>query len=616
MDSNTPDISVKENGRDRVRFTDLLPGIIKNGRRLPAIAASGISIALLFDDLPLSLGSILEKNARRYSNQIALIYEDRSFTYHELNSVVNKYANYFKEQGIGHGDVVILLLENRPEALIITSALAKLGAIASLINPQQRGEVLLHSIRLKYGRHFVIGEEMLDVFEEIRDSLEPDNIALMGLADRGDRKFPKGYTSLQHVIQHSSTENPPETKQVRTKDHLAYIFTSGTTGMPKASIQTHKKWLRCMHWFGKINLSLNSEDVLYAPLPFFHANVFLIAWPTVFTHGATLVMRRKFSVKDFWKDIDKYNATSFIYIGEICRYLLNAPVTDKDKSHSVVKIIGNGLRPDIWHSFKERFGIKSIFEFYGASDSNIIFTNTLNIDYSVGWSPVEFAIVDYDVDKDEPVRNKKGRCERVGTGQVGLMLSRITSRFPFDGYVNSAGNDGKVFRDVFKKGDEWFNTGDLMRNMGYKHTQFVDRIGDTFRWKGENVATAEVEQIINSLSFVDSSAVYGVQIPHCDGRAGMAAMVSKVDPENVDMKMTARILKDKLPAYAVPCFIRFTERLETTRTQKIVKNGLKKQGFDPEVIEDQIFYLMPGSESYQRLTQDDFKMISEGRSGF
>jgi len=476
---------------------DILPGIMRNSLRLPNIAASGISIGLLFDNLPLSVGRILEKNARKFKDNIALIFEEKSYTYHELNAEINQYAHFFEAKGIGRGDVVIVFLENRPETIIATYALAKLGAIASLINPQQRGDVLLHSIRLKYGRHFIIGEELLEGFEAIRSSLEED-VVLLGIKDKEFDTFPDNYISVLEELSNSSVDNPIETKDIRTKEHLAYIFTSGTTGMPKASIQTHKKWLRCMHWFGRINLALTEKDVMYAPLPFFHANAFLIAWPTILTYGSTLVMRRKFSVKEFWSDIRKYNATSFIYIGEMCRYLLNAKSTENDKNHQIKKVIGNGLRPEIWNDFKERFNIDKIHEFYGASDSNVIFTNTLSIEGTVGWSPVEFAIIRYDIENDEPYRNKKGRCERVAKGENGLMISKITTRFPFDGYVNKKSNSEKVLEAVFNKNDQWFNSGDLMKHLGYKHTQFVDRVGDTFRWKGENVATAVLEEVIHT----------------------------------------------------------------------------------------------------------------------
>jgi citronellyl-CoA synthetase len=606
-------------GRKRgevVKTVDVLKGLYSLRGRWTDLAASGLSIAFLFDKLPLSVGKILERNARLYADSTAIIFENTSYTYEELNSMVNRMANFFKAAGIRRGDTAIVFLENRPESLMVTAALAKLGAAASLVHPQQRGAVLLHSMRLKSSRFFIVGEELIDAFEEVRPELPGEDLLVMGLADQGTFDFPDYYIDLQRQLSGAGTENPPETGDIRAGDHLAYIFTSGTTGQPKAAIQTHKKWLRCMQWFGRINLSLKQDDVLYAPLPFFHANVFLIAWPAVFTYGATLVMRRKFSVSEFWSDIRKYNATAFIYIGEICRYLLNASPALDDRNHRVSKVIGNGLQPDIWSAFKERFGIAHIYEFYGASDSNIIFTNTLNMDCSVGWSPVDFAIIQYDVESDEAVRNRKGRCIRVKKGETGLMLSRITKRFPFDGYVNKASNEAKIFRDVFRRGDQWFNTGDLMKHMGYKHTQFVDRIGDTFRWKGENVATAEVEQIIHGLPFVESCAVYGIRIPKCDGRAGMAALISSRPPGAEELEKISALVRAELPPYAIPVFLRLADRFDLTETQKIRKNKLKEEGFDPGTVSDPIHVMLPGHKKYSLMTREIYEDIVAGKISF
>ena len=584
--------------------------------RLPELAKAGLSTITLFNELPYSLGTVLESNADKYADDYALLFEDTKYTYADLNALVNQYANYFKSIGVQHKTVVIVFLENRPETLIITAALAKLGAIASLINPNQRDAILLHSIQVKHDRYFVIGEELVDAFDEVKSKLDLENSYVLGAADKNKKSFPKGYIDLNKEIEKQSQSNPKSTSSIRTKDHLAYIFTSGTTGMPKASIQNHKQWLRSMNWFGNINAGFTKEDTIYVSIPFYHANAFMIAWGSAFANGSTIAMRRKFSASEFWNDIRKFEATAFIYIGEICRYLMNAPASPLDRKHNVKKIIGNGMRPEIWNDFKMRFNIPNIYEFYAASDSNVIFTNSFNVDNCVGWSPTEFAIVKYDIDNDEVYRNKKGALKKVSTGEVGLMISKITNLFPFTGYANTSQNESKIFRDVFEKGDQWFNTGDLMRDIGFKHTQFVDRVGDTFRWKGENVATAEVEAILTGLEDIESAAVYGVQIPDCDGRAGMAALSLKPNTNLEFIEGLYSALKDKLPAYAIPVFIRVCDQLEVTHTQKIKKSDLKKEGFDCQQQEDQFYVLLPKSKSYQLLDKTLLKEIMDGKYNF
>ncbi len=593
----------------KLKVTDLIPGLRSLVNRLPEVAKGGISTLTLFNELPYSMGSVLESNAIKYSNNNALLFEEKSYTYAELNTLVNQFANYFVSIGIEHGTVVILFLENRPETIILTAALAKLGAIASLVNPSQRGKILQHSIEIKYDQYFIIGSELLSTFEEVRPSLDLTSPKLLGIEDRSKIDFPKEYTNLSNAILNSPKNNPATTKTVRAKDHLAYIFTSGTTGMPKASIQTHKQWLRSMNWFGNINAGFTQDDTIYVAIPFFHANAFMIGWGSAFANGSAIAMRRKFSASQFWNDIKKFNATAFVYIGEICRYLMNADISEENQQNPVKKVIGNGMRPEIWNSFKTRFDIDHIFEFYAASDSNVMFTNTLNVDNCVGWSPTNIAIVKYDIDNDEVYKNKKGKLERVKTGEVGLMISKITNLFPFAGYANAANNESKIFRNVFNKNDQWFNTGDLMRDIGFKHAQFVDRVGDTFRWKGENVATAEVEGILSDFDFIENAAVYGVQIPNCDGRAGMASIVLNTKKEEINFEKLYLDLKAKLPAYAVPIFIRICDHLEVTHTQKIKKADLKKEGFNCKNFNHPVYVLLPRANEYCKMDTNLYNEI-------
>lgn len=598
---------------NELSLTDLLPGLIRNFKRLPKLAMSGLSVLTLFDNRFLSMGRVLEYNAQRFPDNPALMFEDRVWTYQEFNKETNRLAYCLKSHGLQKGDVVAVFLENRPETLLIIAALAKLGATASLINFNQREDVLEHSMTVRACRAYCIGTELIHAFDQVRRPIGAGSGHVFLVGEGTNYDVPGGYIDLLKQSRNYPTTNPVETTRVRTGDHLAYVFTSGTTGMPKASIQTHKQWLRSLNWFGRINLDIQSADVIYVSIPFFHANALMIGWASAMSNGAAIAMRRKFSVKEFWDDIRRFQVTCFIYIGEICRYLFNAPEKPNDREHRVRKIIGNGMRPDVWDHFKERFGIEEIIEFYGASDSNIIFTNTFNADKTVGWSPASYELVAYDHDLDEPVRDEKGFFSKVGKGETGLLIAEISRLFPFPGYVNQRHNDSKVFKNVFKKGDEWFNTGDLMRDIGLGHVQFVDRVGDTFRWKGENVATAEVEQIINLRDDVAECAVYGIQIPECDGRAGMVAVVERPGA-TLDLGALAELLQQKLPVYARPVFLRKVSEFERTPTQKIKKSTLKKEGFEIDLTE--LYVSLPGKDHYELVNEKLMTEITAGAVRF
>jgi citronellyl-CoA synthetase len=291
------------------------------------------------------------------------------------------------------------------------------------------------------------------------------------------------------------------------------------------------------------------------------------------------------------------------------------PARPDDHRTSLKYVIGNGLRPDIWMSFKKRFGIKKIYEFYGAAEGVGVFTNIFNFDYSVGTSLTGFAIVEYDTENDAPVRDPKGFMKKVGKGKTGLLVMEISEKTPFPGYSDRKKTEEKIFRDVFRNGDMWFNTGDMLRNMGFRHAQFADRLGDTFRWKGENVATMEVEKAIDTYPGVSSSAVYGIIIPGSDGRAGMAAVI-KDDKAHLDIPGLATHLKASLPKYAVPLFVRFVGDFELTATHKIKKTNLKNQGFDPALAKEELYVFLPGSEAYRPLTADIYRDIMAAKYRF
>lgn len=598
----------------QVKLTDLIPGMVSRFKRLPHLVKTAYEMKTISMEDHDSLGLTIERNAERYPFKKALLYEEQVFTHQELNEAVNRYANFFLSAGIKKGEVVGIFLENRPELVMIIVALSKIGAIASLINPNQTGKVLLHSVTITCKNQFIVGEEMLKSVEEILPGLSlSDDKKLYFLPDRSDMACPAGYIDLKPLVAASSVKNPPTTREIQLKDPFAYVFTSGTTGLPKASIQLNFKWVGAGRWFGKFNMDLTSEDTMYIALPFYHTNGLHVAWATAAVVGAAIAVRRKFSASNFWNDTRKFNATAFMYIGEILRYLMNQPPKGDDRENPVRKIVGNGLRPDIWKAFKQRFDIPYVYEFYGAAEGPSVFTNFFNLDYTVGICPTPYAIVKFNIDEGDVVKKANGFLKKAAPGEPGLLIGKITTLSPFIGYTSREESNKKIFKDVFKKGDMWFNSGDLMREIGLKHLQFVDRIGDTFRWKGENVSTTEVEEIVNRVRGVSGATAYGVGIPGTDGRAGMIAIVTEPLPSSLDMKELALALKQHLPSYAVPFFVRLKTHFDTTATFKIKKTDLRKEGFDPDKTTDPLYVLLPGTESYQPLTKAIYAEIAAGK---
>jgi citronellyl-CoA synthetase len=613
MQESTP----REEGPKILAFREILPGIGSLLPKLPGIIEPLRKAARLSLDDRLSLGTFLERNAENHPDERAILFEDQCHTHREFNETVNRYAHHLLSLGVKKGEAIIAFLENRPEILFLIGAVSKIGAIVSLINPSQRGPVLLHSMNVTPSRLLVIGEELVDAFEDIRDEIQlGSDVGVYFLGDRGLKPAPDGYVDWQLETKDADPGNPSTTAEIRMGDPFAYLFTSGTTGMPKAAVTLHYRWVLPLHWFGKVMLRLGVQDTLYIPLPFYHATAMYVGWPSAAAGGAAVAMRRRFSASNFWKDVQKFDATAFVYIGELCRYLMQQPEDPRDPDNSIRKIVGNGLRPDIWMDFKNRFDISEIYEFYGSSEGNLAFANMLNLDQTVGLCPLPHAIVKYDVDAGEPIRGENGFLQKVARGESGLLLGRIGRRSPFFGYTDKEATEKKIVRNGFEEGDAWYDTGDLLRDIGFGHAQFVDRLGDTFRWKGENVSTTEVEAVVNSFAQVSQSSVYGVAIPGTDGRAGMASVIVESEVADFDFDGLLGVAREGLPSYALPLFIRLSTELETTETLKIRKSECKKDGFDPARVADPLYVLLPGSSSYAPMTQALYEEIVDGKHRF
>ena len=542
-----------------------LPAVLKD---VPVIVRGACTGLLAQPNSKTSIGTVFADRAARYGDRIFLRFGDEEISYAQANAIANRYAAVLAERGVGRGDVVGVMERNSPDVVLTMLAAVKCGAVAGMLNHHQREEVLAHSIGL-LDASVVVAEA--DLIEPIRSSgAQLSGVDLVSVEE------------FAAAAEDKSTANPASAKEVQAKDPAFYIFTSGTTGHPKASVMTHLRWLRALAAFGGLGLRLRGSDTLYCPLPMYHNNALTVSLSSVIDAGATLALGTTFSASRFWDEIRGADATAFVYIGEVCRYLLNQPPKADDRAHKVRVIVGNGLRPEIWQKFPRRFGIGRVAEFYAASEGNTGFINVFNIPGSTGVNPMPLAYVEYDPETSEPVRGTDGRVRRVPPGRSGLLLSPVSRLAPFDGYTDKASSEKKLVRNAFKDGDVWFNTGDLMSPQGLGHAAFADRLGDTFRWKGENVATTEVEAALTADRSVAECTVFGVEVPDTGGRAGMAAVKLR-DGASFDGRGLADTLHDHLPSYAMPLFIRIVESLETTSTFKSRKVELRNQGYGADV---------------------------------
>ena len=601
-----------------ISFFDFLKGWLFLSYRIPGILRTQKQILKVGPENRESWGSMLEDNAREFPDNPAIKSEEAFLSYREYNEAVNRCANYFIARGMKKGDVACIFLENRPELLIVYSAMAKIGAINCMINTNLRQEALKHCLGLHPARIFIVGEEVLDAFEEVKADLRlGSDQEIYFLADKGQKTAPDGFIDFNEAAGHSPASNPTTTAEVKPADTIAYVFTSGTTGgMPKAAIIPHGRLVRSRYLNGKIVLNMKPEDTMYVPLPFFHTNALALSWPTVLANGSAVAIRRKFSVSNFWNDVRKYDATAWCYIGELCRYLMKQPPLPDDRDNPLTKIIGNGLRPDIWREFKNRFGISKVYEIYGAAESNLYFVNLLNLDCTVGRCRLPYAIVQYDVEEDRAIRDGNGYMQRIEVGQTGLLLGEISQSNPFLGYTSEEATESKILHNVFAQGDEWFNTGDLVRDIGFGHIQFIDRTGDTFRWKGENVSTTEVEEAANILPQIFLATVYGVKMPGGEGRAGMISIIPEYKYDDIDLSRLYEHFKHALPSYAIPKFVRIQKDFDYTATHKIKKVDLKKAGFDPGLVPDSLHVLLPDAPGYRSLTDEIYAAILSGKYKF
>ena len=590
----------------RRRYKEFMKNNIHHMNRLMDLNREGV----------VSFGTMIESNAEQYADKIAIKFKDTQLTYKEFNQLVNQYAHYFLSLGLKKGDIIDILMKNCIEFIILIGAVGKIGAIGSLVNYDLREKSLTHCLKKTLGKVIIVDQECFEGFESIKDDLELSDQKLCFLKEASSMSCPNGYIDLSSAVTRFPVNNPTTVADVILNDPLVFIFTSGTTGLPKAAIFPHQRIISTGIYFGQILGQLNSDDTVYVSTPLFHSISLAVGMASAFSVGGAFAFAQKFSASRFWDEIRKYNATVFIYLGEICRYLLKQPLKSNDAENSVKTIIGGGLRPEIWKEFKSRFGIERVGEFYSSTEGFGGFVNLLNFDCTCGYNPQAYAIVEYDVEEDTVVRNENGFMQRVGLGETGLLIFPFQSEQNFYGYTDEKATKSKFISNVFKEGDIWLNSGDLVRDQGCNHVIFVDRVGDTFRWKGHNMSTTEVENIFSSFNQVLLSTVYGIQIPGTDGRAPMAAFAANVDAEKIDFKGLAEYLKNNLPVYGIPIFLRLKTKLATTSTHKLQKSVLKKEGINLEFIDDVLFFKPPHESNYVPFAKETYNDIQNGKIKF
>jgi fatty-acyl-CoA synthase len=551
--------------------------------------------------------------ATRQPDHPSLLSDRESLSYRDLNERINRYARWALASHVAKGETVCLLLQGQPDYLAAWLGLTKVGVVVALINTKLVGSSLAHCIDVAEAGHIIVGQDLAASFEEVRPRLKrAPNVWWHG-GEADDANIDTALAGLDASPLASS-----ERRNVTIDDRALLIYTSGTTGLPKAASISHRRILNWGGWFSGLT-NASPADRLFSCLPLFHSVGGVVAPCSMLAAGASVVLSEKFSTTSFWRDVVRWDCTLFQYIGELCRYLLKAGVSEFETQHRLRLACGNGLRGDIWEAFQVRFSIPQILEFYAATEGNFSLYNVEGKRGAIGRIPpllahrFPAAIVRIDAETGTPIRNAAGLCEACSNGEAGEAIGRIGTAGDaggrFEGYTNAAETEKKILRDVFANGDAWFRTGDLMKidESGFFH--FIDRLGDTFRWKGENVATSEVNEAILDCPGVIDAVTYGVTVPGADGRAGMAAIVIN---DSFDFAEFSDHLARRLPAYACPAFVRLAAALANTETFKQKKQDLIRAGFNPREIADSLFYRHPASGKFLPLDADAYAQLEQG----
>jgi len=561
-----------------------------------------------------TLPLLIEGVAQSRPDSLALASAEECFTYGALTERANRYARWALAQKLDKGDVVCLLMPNRPEYLAIWLGITGVGAVVSLLNINLRGASLAHCINIVGPKHIIVDSGLVPHLDSAIAHFTGTPVIW---------RHGGGADAIEHAIQAMSGDKLTlgERRNTSIFDRALCIYTSGTTGLPKAANVSHRRALQWSLWFAGL-MNTGPDDRMYDCLPLYHSVGGIVATGSLLVRGGSVVIREKFSATEFWDDIRNWDCTLFQYIGELCRYLLRGSAPRPERPHRLRLCCGNGLRGDVWEKFQHKFAIPRILEFYAATEGNVSLYNVEGKVGAIGRVPpflrhrFPLALLPIDPLTGEPVRDASGLCMPCPTGEVGEAVGKIhgageTPRHEaqFEGYTDPQASRRKILTNVFEPGDAWYRTGDLMRCDPSGYFYFVDRTGDTFRWKGENVAASDVATALTEFAGISEATVYGVPVPGVEGAAGMAAIVAD---DTLDLAALRTHLARLLPPYARPLFLRIKHRIETTETFKQKTADLRREGFDPLAIADALYFDDPLQQAYVRLDPALYQRIRSG----
>ncbi len=564
-------------------------------------------------DLEYSVADRLEERARDAADLPFMLFEGVRISFGEMNRRANRVAHAVLQAGLKRGDVVALMMENRPEYVMIWLGLAKAGIIGALLNTNAQDQALRHALQQTEARGLIFGRECSARVATLGEAGRPDFVAELGNPYWETGEGGKlGAQDFDAMMAQARDEDPPASQRAGTKlsDVLYYVFTSGTTGLPKAALMSHLRFLIAGDVTGGL-LRLTPEDLYYNVLPLYHGSGGMVVISASLSYGTPILLRRKFSASAYWDEVREHGVTVAQYIGEICRYLMARPPRPDDRAHNLRRLAGAGLKPDIWTAFAERFGIEEIYEGLGSTEANYGLTNVDQKAGSVGRLPYpeqsNIRVVRYDVEADEHPRGADGWLIKTRPGETGELIARVLdgpgpAGF-YEGYTSKAANEAKMIRNAFEPGDCWCRSGDLVWFDRDDYFYFADRVGDTFRWKSENVSTEEVAMTLGGFPGLVIVNVYGVAVPDTEGKAGMAALTFD-DPAAFDPRRFHEFAASNLPEYAVPMFVRVGGQADLTGTFKLRKFDLQKDGYDPARCGDPVLLRDREAGTYVPVTQD------------
>jgi fatty-acyl-CoA synthase len=559
---------------------------------------------------------LIDSLAERFGLAPALLSDGESLNYLALAERSRRYARWALEQGLSSGDVVCLLMPNCPEYVAIWLGITRVGAIVSLLNTNLIGDALAHAINIVAPKHIIVDAELADALAGVRNKIAPS----IQCWAHGENRH--GMARIDREIEQCAEAGlgRAEYRPPTLADRALYIYTSGTTGLPKAVNVSHFRLMQWSHWFAGM-MDTRPDDRIYNCLPMYHSVGGVTAIGAALVNGGSVMIRQRFSASRFWDEVIGSECTLFAYIGELCRYLVNTPPHPRETQHRLRLACGNGLGAGVWETFQHRFHIPQILEFYAATEGNFSLYNCEGRVGSVGRIPaflrhrLAVELVKFDHETGEPARNQHGFCARCATNETGEAIGKIPAEQAgvsgrFEGYADRAATERKILHDVFEKGDAWYRSGDLMRKDEAGFFYFVDRIGDTFRWKGENVSTVEVAGAVSKSPGVTEAVAYGVTVPGNEGRAGMVAAV--VD-EHFDLATFRRHLVGELAEYARPLFIRIRKKIDATGTFKPKKADLVRESYDPSATADAIYFNDPERQRFVKIDRELFVKIQSGK---